>query len=200
MKSRTKLIVLSLSLAFVLAGCSASALRDSATRVEDGAERVREVATQVEQGKATHADLIDAIRSYVPASLQDEVDEAFEVADNAPDAAREIADIMDDLAVQWRLQAEKGESDASNAINGGLSILAAILGGGTTAGIAGTILGLFRGRKQGAEFVTLGVQRAADTDPAFRDAIRMGTAGETLGRHFAGAPASIQKAVAKNKV
>lgn len=178
---------------FTLAGCSSAQLRENADRLDRGANQVRQVAERVEQGKADHADLIWALREYVPASLADEAAKALEVAENVPDAARDVAALMEDLADDWRTQADR-EADAwENTLVGGIGVAEALLGGSTV--LTGLLAGVFRRKQKSAEAVTEDIVTSIQASPAVRAAID-GEGGADLRRSMS---VNTQKAVKKIK-
>ena len=193
MRSRILLGVLLISMIFTLAGCSPAQLRDNADKLDRGANQVRQVAERVEQGTADHADLIDALREYVPASLADEAAQALAVAEDAPDAARDVAALMEDLADDWRTQADK-EADAwENTLVGGIGVAEALFGGSTV--ITGLLAGYFRRKQKGAESVTEDIVTSIQSSPAIRAAID-GDGGNDLRKSMS---VKTQKAVKKIK-
>ena len=193
MRPRIAAGVLALSIIFTLAGCSSANLRDNADRLDRGASQVRQVADRIEAGQADHADLIAVLAEYVPPSLADEAARAIEIADGAPDAARDVAVLMEDLADDWRVQAERNASAWENALVGSVGVAEALLGGTTI--LSGLLAGMFRRRQKAAESVTEDIVTSIQSSPAIRAAID-GDGGNDLRKSMS---VTTQKAVKKIK-
>lgn len=73
-----------------------------------------------------------------------------------------------------------------------------LLLGGLGAGVG--VAANKRGQRTGAAVVADGVNQAAEADPAFREAIKSGPAGDKLTKVFQKAPAPVLKAIAQNEV
>lgn len=193
MRPRIVAGVLALSILFTLAGCSSSQLRDNADRLDRGANQVRAVADRIEEGKADHADLVAVLSEYVPASLADEVERAIEIADGAPQAARDVATLMEDLADDYRVQADREAGAWENALVGSVGVAEALLGGTTI--LSGLLAGMFRRRQKSAESVTEDIVTSIQASPAIRAAID-GDGGNDLRKSMS---VTTQKAVKKIK-
>jgi outer membrane murein-binding lipoprotein Lpp len=193
MRSRILLGVLLISMILVLAGCSSARLRENADKLDRGANQVRQVAERVEQGTVDHADLIEALRVYVPESLADEAARVLEVAEDAPGAARDVAALMEDLADDWRTQADRDADAWENTLVGGIGVAEALLGGSTV--LTGLLAGVFRRKQKSAESVTEDIVTSIQSSPAIRAAID-GDGGNDLRKSMS---VKTQKAVKKIK-
>lgn len=193
MRSRVLFGVLLLTTALTLVGCSGEQLIESADRLDDGAEKVRQVADRIEQGKADHADLLDAVYDYVPDSAKPQVDRVLNAAEDSPEAARDIADLMEDLADDFREQAELEASTWENTIVGGIGVAEALLGGGTI--FSGLLAGFFRRKQKRAESVTEDVVTSIQSSETMRKAIDEG-GGDDLRKSMS---SETQRAVKKIK-
>lgn len=193
MRPRIVAGVLALSIIFTLAGCSSSQLRDNADRLDRGANQVRAVADRIEQGQADHADLIEVLSHYAPEAIVDEVARVIEAAGNIPDAGRQAATILEDLADDYRTQADRNAGAWENALVGSVGVAEALLGGTTI--LSGLLAGMFRRRQKSAESVTEDIVTSIQASPAIRAAID-GDGGNDLRKSMS---VTTQKAVKKIK-
>lgn len=206
------LILAMLPFLLVLAGCSATDLRDRADDLDKAvretgraADVLRDVASKGPGAiEALNGPIPQQVIAWLPPSAQAQIANALAIGADLPPVLVGIADELDaakvvlaDTAADLRAKADAGGSRFDATLG---AIVAALTAAGGIAGAIGGIIGHLRGLKRGASEVVQIVNTGKAYDPDATAAFFGAGAGDAMRARMVEAPPVVREIIERNKI